>query len=118
MSLFDDLKALGVDIDEGVGRLGGNAALYEKLLGSFKKTIDTHYVGLDFDMDDYAAATDNAHAIKGTAGNLSITPIYKSYTDIVDLFRAGQPEQAKAELEKILPIQDEIIECITKHMNA
>lgn len=115
MSLFDDLKALGVDIDEGVGRLGGNAALYEKLLGSFQKTIDAHYVGLDFDMNDYAATTDNAHAIKGTAGNLSITPIYKAYTDIVDLLRTGKPEEAKAELEKILPVQEEIMECISKY---
>lgn len=118
MSLLDDLKALGVDIDEGVGRLGGNSALYEKLLGSFQKTMDAHYVGLDFDMNDYAATTDNAHAIKGTAGNLSITPIYKAYTDIVDLLRAGKPEEAKAVLEKILPVQEEIMECITKHKNA
>ncbi len=35
MGLFEDLKALGVDIDGGLKRLGGNEALYTRLLGTF-----------------------------------------------------------------------------------
>ncbi len=116
MSLFEELKDLGVDIEEGLERLGGNQSLYERLLGSFVKTVDTHKVDTDFDSNDYADIIEKTHAIKGTSGNLSITPLYKSYTEIVDLLRAGKPEQAKEELGKILPVQEKIIECIKNHM--
>ena len=35
MTLFEELKELGVDIDGGLKRLGGNEQLYTRLLGSF-----------------------------------------------------------------------------------
>lgn len=116
MSLFEELKDMGVNIDEGLERLGGNESLYQRLLGSFMKTIDTHKVDTDFDCNDYADIIEKTHAIKGTSGNLSLTPLYESYTKIVDLLRAGKPEEAKEELEKILPVQEKIIDCIKNHM--
>lgn len=112
MDLFEELKGLGVDIDGGVKRLGGNQALYKKLLGSFVKAIRQYYVGDDFDGTDYADAIEKTHAIKGAAGNLSITPVYEAYTKIVDLLRADQPEQAREILTDILPVQEKIIQCI------
>ncbi len=112
MSLFEELKAMGVNIDEGLKRLNGNETLYKRLLGSFIKTIQTHSVRPDFDQTDYNEVIEKAHAIKGASGNLSITPVYESYTEIVNLLRAGQPEQAVPLIEKILPIQDEIVKCI------
>lgn len=116
MSLLEELEGLGVNIEEALRRLNGNEALYQKLLGSFTKTIESYYVPIDFNGNDYGEVTEKAHAIKGTSGNLSITPVYEAYTRIVDLLRAGQPEEARAVLEKILPVQDEIIRCIEKHM--
>ncbi len=105
MDLFDELKALDVDVDAGLQRLNGNKNLYTRLLGSFVKTINEYY-----------ETTDRAHAIKGASGNLSITPIYEAYTQIVDLLRKDQPEQARELLKNIIPIQDKIIECINKCM--
>lgn len=115
MGLFEELKALGVNIDEGLDRLGGNQALYERLVGSFLKTMDTHAVTPDFDEEDLTDAIEKTHAIKGTSGNLSITPVYEAYTDIVALLRAGQPAQAKEVLEKVMPVQEEIIDCIRRY---
>lgn len=114
MSLLEELKTLGVNVDEGLERLGGNEALYTRLLGSLTSTIEEYYVQPDFDGADYAAATERAHAIKGTAGNLSITPVYEAYTEIVSLLREGKPEEARVILKKILPIQEEIIRCIER----
>lgn len=116
MSLFDELKALGVDVDGGLKRINGNENLYKRLLGTFVKTIKAHNVAVDFDCNAYAEEIEKAHAIKGTAGNLSITPIYESYTEIVNLLRADQPNEAKLILEKILPVQEEILQCIEKYM--
>lgn len=115
MSLFDELKALGVDVDGGLKRINGNEKLYTKLLGSFTKSIDTYHVDTGFDGNDYNDIIEKTHAIKGVSGNLSITPVYESYTKIVDLLRAGKPEEARAVLEAILPVQEKIVECIEKY---
>ena len=58
---------------------------------------------------------ERAHAIKGTSGNLSITPVYEAYSEIMDLLRSDRPDEAKELLKKILPIQEEIVSCIEKY---
>ncbi|MDE6627528.1 MAG: hypothetical protein K2K56_14330 [Lachnospiraceae bacterium] len=116
MSLFDELRELGVDIDDGLKRLGGNESLYNRLLGSFVKTMKEQIVEPDFDCTDYTGTTERAHTIKGIAGNLSITPVYEAYTDIVNLLRGGKPEEAKKILVDIIPVQETIMQCIEKHM--
>lgn len=58
---------------------------------------------------------ESAHAIKGATGNLSLTPLYKAYTDIVDLLRQDKPEEARKVLLDILPVQAQIIEVINKY---
>lgn len=116
MKLFEELKQLDVDIDGGLARLGGNEGLYKKLLGSFVKAIRQYYVGVDFDGTDYTEVIEKTHAIKGAAGNLSITPVYEAYTKIVDLLRTDQPEQARTVLAEILPVQDDIVRCIENNI--
>ena len=116
MSLCDELRTFGVDVDGGVKRLGGAEALYQKLLGSFVGMVKEHYVPEDFDGSDYAETIEHAHAIKGASGNLSLTPIYEAYTEIVALLRADKPEEARERLKQVLPIQNDIINCIEKNM--
>ncbi|MBD5134640.1 MAG: hypothetical protein HDT39_01555 [Lachnospiraceae bacterium] len=117
MSLFDELKNLGVNVDEGMGRLMGNASLYEKMLGKFAKMIrDSSVKSEDFDCEDCTELIEKTHAIKGASGNLSVTPVYAAYTEIVDLLRSNQPEQAKIVFDKNLSVQDDIIACIENHM--
>ncbi|MCM1252676.1 MAG: hypothetical protein NC321_07625 [Clostridium sp.] len=115
MSLLEELKTLDVDVDGGLKRINGNEALYTKLLGSFIKSINTYKVEADFDGNDYNDIIEKAHAIKGVSGNLSITPVYEAYTKIVDLLRAGKPEEARPILKEILPVQEKIISCIEKY---
>ena len=116
MGLLDELKELGVNTDEGVQRLMGNASLYERMMGSFTKLINDTSVKLeDFDCDDCAEIIEKTHALKGASGNLSITPVYEAYTEIVNLLRQGKTSEAKERFEKFLPIQTEIIDCIERH---
>lgn len=116
MAFLDELKDLGVDIDGGLKRLNGNEKLYTRLFGSFLKTLDANLIDIDFDCSNYEDIIEKAHTIKGTAGNLSITPLYESYTEILGLLRGGKPEEAKPVLEKILPVQQKIVECIERNM--
>ncbi len=116
MSLFEELRSLGVDIDGGLKRIMGNEKLYTKLLGSFVKMANNNVIALDFDAADCTEAIEKAHAIKGTAGNLSITPLYEAYSEILTLLRTGRPEEARTLLEGTLPTQKRILECIESHM--
>ena len=115
MSLLEELKTLDVDVDGGLKRIGGNEKLYIKLLGSFTKSINTYKVDADFDGNDYNDVIEKTHAIKGVSGNLSLTPVYEAYTKVVDLLRAGKPEEARTILKEVLPVQEEIIACIEKY---
>ncbi len=117
MGLLEELKELGVDVDGALERLKGKEDLYIRLLGIFVKTMEEQYVSPDFDGTDYRAVAEKAHNIKGTSGNMSITPIYDAYTRIVDLLRKERPEEARMILRDVLPVQNEIIACIKKHQS-
>ena len=116
MELFEELKTLGVDVEGGLRRINNNAKLYTRLLGTFVKSIEGQSVAPDFDEAQVAEAVEKAHAIKGTAGNLSITPVYEAYTKVVDLLRAGQIDDARPILQEIQPVQAAIVDCIKGHM--
>ena len=115
MSKIDELKALGVNIEEALDRFMGNGALYEKMLNKLTAAVNDVQVLPFFEAGDHKTALENAHALKGVTGNLSITPLYKGYTEIVDELRAENPDKARKILEDILPVQKQIIACIEKY---
>ncbi len=115
MEFLDELQMLGVDVDEGVDRLMGNTDLYERMLIKFADMLKETPVTDDFNNDNCAETIQSIHALKGAAGNLSIRPLYEAYTKIVNLLRAGEILQAKDEIRRILPAQENIVECIRRH---
>ncbi|MCH5193432.1 MAG: hypothetical protein J1F11_05675 [Oscillospiraceae bacterium] len=115
MSLIDDLKALGANTDEALGRFMGNASLYERMLGKLPPAVESNQVMPCFESGDNQGALEKAHTLKGVTGNLSLTPLYKAYSDAVTLLRDNKPDEAKEIIEKILPVQDEFIACIEKN---
>jgi len=112
MSLLDDLQGFGVDVQDGLKRFVNKAALYEKMLKKFPAAAEELPVANAFTSGDLEQALANAHTLKGMTGNLSLTPLYEAYTDIVALLREGKPNEAQALLLKILPLQEQIISCI------
>lgn len=116
MELFEELKSLGVDVDDGLKRIMGNEKLYTRLLGVFVKTMNENIVDPDFDTADCKETIERVHTIKGTAGNLSLTPIYEAYAEALNLLRSEKAEEAKTVLEGVLPVQKQILECIEKYM--
>ncbi|MBQ2697719.1 MAG: Hpt domain-containing protein [Clostridia bacterium] len=115
MSLLDQLSALGVNTAEGLNRFAQKAALFEKMLKKFPAAAADLPVLPLFEAGNLEGALANAHTLKGMTGNLSLTPLYEAYTEIVALLRADQPDQARALTEKILPLQEQIIACIASH---
>ena len=65
MELLNELRALGVDVDDGVKRIMGNEKLYRKLLGSYVKMVESQSVDLEFDSSDCTAITERVHGYSG-----------------------------------------------------
>lgn len=115
MTLLEELSENGVDINDGLGRLMNNSAIYEKLLKKLPDSINKQEVLSFIDSGDIETATRNAHTIKGVTGNLSVTPLYTAYTEIVNLLRAGKIDEARKLYVDTLPVQKTLLDIILKY---
>lgn len=116
MELFEQLVALGVDVDSAMARFMGNAQLLEMM---YKKVPDSLNTNSDIiphiDAGDISQAIQKTHTLKGNMGNLSITPLFEAYTEIVNDLRAGNTAAAKEKLIEVKPVQDQIMAVIKKY---
>ena len=91
MSMMEELNALGANTKEGMDRVMGDADLYKMMLGIFVDSLQADPVREEeFDgagLDDLCR---KVHTLKGTTGNLSLTPLFDAYMEILGLLRAGQ----------------------------
>lgn len=119
MSLLEELTALGADTEEALDRIMGDTELYEMMLGMFVDNVREADISLDeFGGGNLDGLIRKIHALKGTTGNLALTPLFEGYNRSLELLRAGQPAQAKAEFERMLPVQTKILDCINRHKNG
>lgn len=116
MSMIDELKGMGLDVDEGLDRVLGDASLYEMMLGMFVDSVrDNSVQAEDFDKEDLDGLIKQIHTLKGVTGNLALTPLYNGYNQALALLRAGKPKEARAEYEKLAPVQADILDCIKRN---
>jgi len=109
MRLLDELRILGANVDEGLNRFMGNAALYERMLAKLPDMMSKIAINDGFEAEDVNDLIEKTHSIKGVTGNLSLTPLYEAYTKIVDLLRMGNVEEANRIYLEVLPVQEEIL---------
>ena len=91
----------GVDVNEALERLGGDKALYEDLLTHFKESPRFTNLLKAMEDNDTKEAFQLAHALKGTAGNLSFNRLCDSLQPLVEALREGNMELAKANLSQV-----------------
>lgn len=115
MSMITELQELGADVDDAMRRFMNNAALYERMLGKLPATVKDKNVMEFIEAGNIETAIENAHTLKGVMGNLSVTPLYKAYTEITNLLRENKPDEARSILEECLPVQEQVIACIEKN---
>lgn len=116
MEYKEELEKMGVNVTEGVDRVMGDEDLYEMMLGIFVDTVAENRISLqDFEANDLEDLISRVHMMKGMTGNLSLTPLFDGYMDALSLLRDNKPKEARAAMEKILPTQQKIIECIEKN---
>ena len=82
----------GIDIAEGLRRVGGNRKLYRKLLVEFFQdhSEDVHAIRKALDQDDLETAQRIAHTIKGVSGSIGAGDLHR---DAASLDSALKEEQ-------------------------
>lgn len=115
MTLLEELAENGSDISDGLNRLMNNEQIYTKLLKKLPESIEKQEILPFIESGDIPTAIQNAHTIKGVTGNLSVTPLYTAYTEIVNLLRADKVDDAKKLYEETIPVQEKILNIIKKY---
>lgn len=113
------LIGAGVDVDEGVARFMGRDAMYVKFLKKFFEDGVFAETAAAYERGDLDGVFNGVHTLKGTAGNMSLTPIYNLSCEITEEIRndrssaaaeliKGQIEQMKQKYEEIRSIVSQI----------
>ena len=106
------LATAGIDVDDALSRVMGNEQLLERLLRMFASNTGVAAIDAAIAAHDVEAAEAASHTLKGTAGNLSIMPVYELATRQCDLFRAGAWDEACALQPAIVSACDAAVRAI------
>ncbi|SHK03622.1 Hpt domain-containing protein [Hespellia stercorisuis] len=99
--LLDKCKAYGADVTGAMERFMDDEELYEMCLEQFAD--DPGFAGLEKAVGEkqYKEAFEHAHALKGVAGNLGLTPLFEAVCELVEPLRAEDYSNIDAEYARI-----------------
>lgn len=105
---IDSLKEFGANVDEGLERCMGMEDFYIEMieLGINDKMFDD--LGPLLEEEKLDEAFETIHALKGVIGNLALTPLYQTITDLTEHLRAREKMDYMPLYEKLLSQRDEI----------
>lgn len=89
-NLLDDLRNIGVDVDNTMNRFMNNMALYKKFLHKFPNDNNIEILKEQIESKTYDAAASTAHTLKGVTGNLGLTPMYDRFSKMVEDLRGNE----------------------------
>lgn len=85
---IDMLTAYGANTKEGLQRCMNNEGFYLRLVKMIPGDVNFQRLYDAVEAGDLAAAFDAAHALKGSTGNLALTPLFVPVSEITELLRA------------------------------
>ncbi|MDR2357110.1 MAG: Hpt domain-containing protein [Oscillospiraceae bacterium] len=93
-------KNVYIDAEDGAKRVGGNMALYKKLLTRFAESNYLESLTAELGSGDIEGAANMAHTIKGVSANLSLTKVNEISAALESALKNGKPhEDLYAELK-------------------
>ncbi|MCI8806040.1 MAG: Hpt domain-containing protein [Clostridiales bacterium] len=113
--MLEEIKALGANIDEGLKRFMNNSALYERCLKKYIAQAEKCNMLDEIQSGDFESAARSAHTMKGVASNLSLTPLYELYAEVVLRIRENNTEGLEEIAEKCIKIEKEFCDVISKY---
>ena len=98
---INTLKSNGVNWEEGVERLMGDADFYLHMLGRYAQNANFDQLKDAMEKRDLEAAYQACHALKGISGNLSLDELHQTATKACTLLREGNLDEAKAYMPRL-----------------
>ncbi|MBQ9046846.1 MAG: Hpt domain-containing protein [Solobacterium sp.] len=102
MITLEKLAAYGADTKTGLERCMNNEAFYLRLVGMILKEKSFDALEKAIAENNLRAAFEAAHALKGVAGNLALTPLYEPASEMTELLRAETQTDYSGYMKKIL----------------
>lgn len=102
--LIEAMSAYGCDVNEALARMMNNESLYVRFAGKFLDDPSFEQSKANVLAGDSEEALKSVHTLKGVSGNLGFTPLFKVASEMVTLYRSGEPDKAAEllpELERI-----------------
>jgi HPt (histidine-containing phosphotransfer) domain-containing protein len=103
MLTIDSLKAYGANVEEGLGRCMNMEPFYLKVVGMVKDDVDGSFARLKSAMAarDAVKTFEAAHALKGSTGNVALTPIFKPVCTLSDLLKGNTDKPMSPECDRL-----------------
>ena len=91
MLTIDSLRAYGANVEEGLGRCMNMEPFYLKVVGMLKDDVDGSFAKLKAAVAEHDATKtfEAAHALKGSAGNVALTPIFGPVCTLSDTLKGN-----------------------------
>ena len=101
---LESLKACGANTEEGLARCLNNEAFYLRMVNLALADRNFDELKRAMDAGDAHAAFEAAHALKGSIGNVALTPIYRPVSALTELLRGADalPDDGEALLDEIM----------------
>ena len=105
---IEDLIAYGANTTEGLQRCLNNSDFYLRMVKMIPGDANFEKLYGALESGDLDTAFEAAHALKGSTGNLALTPIFKPVSEITELLRARTEMDYSALVEQIRKGYDEL----------
>lgn len=109
MLTIDALKQFGAKTEEGLGRCLNNEAFYLRLVNMVLDDAGYEKLASAIKNGETQTAFEAAHALKGSLGNLALTPIYEPVAELTELLRNGQDADYTSLLDRALAQREALI---------
>ena len=103
------LKAFGANVQDGLNRCMNNEDFYLRMVQMAVHDAAFEQLGSALHEGDLDKAFEEAHKLKGVAGNLALEPIYAPVSELTELLRHKTPGDYEALYALIAQKKEELV---------
>jgi HPt (histidine-containing phosphotransfer) domain-containing protein len=115
--MLERLQNAGADIKNAVSRMMENEDLVNKFLLGFPDPMRLETIKAAINMHDQKVLEEAVHKIKGTAGNLGLTVLYKVAADFTDHVRQKRTDLYQADFELLATEYNKVCDIISEYLD-
>ena len=100
--MISRLEAWGCNVQEALERFVDDKDLYVMCMNLFVEDASFEALGAAIQSQNYEAAFEAAHTLKGVAGNVSAGPLFQTIESLTDKLRANNYAGVDEDYQKIM----------------